>query len=369
MKISFKTGLIAFLGAVLFLMPIVTGLVKTVHLSPVLAVVAAYTVYTISSRLTAHTLLKSGVYGNAIQKEIWVNYIIDRLWKDNQFLKYAWNDDDKVLAGKVVHIPNPGARPVTVINRSEFPATAVQRTDVDITYALNEFTTNPTHIEDAEMVESSYDKIASVIGDHIGYLTEDVADNMILSWLDESVTTPQKMYTTGAAVPASVDEMDGAPTGNRLAMLSADVRRVMTQFNLQKIPKKNRYALIEANMYDQLLGDLSVTQYRDFSSVANPEEGILGRLYGFTILDRSSTAIYNSANVLQAFGAAGNATDNLSSLFWHQDSVTRALGEVKIYSSVDRPEYYGDIYSALLRMGGRRRRGDDKGVIALIQAA
>jgi hypothetical protein len=369
MKISFKTGLIAFLGALLFLMPITTGLVNTVHLSAPVAAVAAYAVYTLASRLTAHTLLQGSVYGNAIQKEIWVNYIIDRLWKDNTFLKYAWNDDDKVLAGKVVHIPNPGARPTTAINRDVFPATAVRRTDTDIVYTLDEYTTDPTHIEDAEKVEVSYDKISSVIGDHIGYLTEDVADNMLLRWLDETVTTPQKVYTSGAEAPASADEMDGAPTGNRKQLLANDVRKCQLSMNLQKVPKKNRFALLESNMLDQLLGDLSQTQYRDFSKSMDEQNGVVGKLYGFTIFDRSSTAIYDNTNALKAFGAAGAATDNLSSFFWQQDCVTRALGEVKIFSNVDRPEYYGDIYSALLRMGGRRRRQDDAGVIAMIQSA
>ena len=365
MKPLIKNLLIALMGMVIFATPAVNVVAHATGLSPVLSVVVILAVSVVLYLLPSNK--HTGVYTAGIQKEIWVNYIIERLWKDNQFLKYAWNDDDKVLAGKVVHIPNPGARPTTSINRTVFPATAVRRTDTDIVFSLDEFTTDPTHIENAEMVETSYDKINSVIGDHIGYLTEDVADNMLLRWLDESVTAPQKVYTSGAAVAASADEMDGAPTGTRLSTLANDIKRCQLQMNLQKIPRKNRFALLEANMLDQVLGDLSQTQYRDFSSVVDPANGILGRLYGFTILDRSSTVVYNAANSLKAFGAAGVSTDNLASILWQQDCVTRALGEVKMFSNVDRPEYYGDIYSALLRMGGRRRRGDDKGVIALIQ--
>jgi len=39
---------------------------------------------------------------------------------------------------------------------------------------------------------------------------------------------------------------------------------------------------------------------------------------------------------------------------------------VKVYYNAGKAEYYGDIVSGLIRMGGRRRRGDDKGVVALI---
>ena len=364
MKNLLKIALVAF-GLMLSLSPAVTAVSHSTHVNPVVVLVGAYAAYTLLSRFTAPKLL--GISINGIQKEIWVNYIIDRLWKDNQFLKYAWNDDQYVLAGKVVHIPNPGAAPNITVNRSVFPAVAVRRTDTDIVYTLNEFTTDPTHIEDAEKVEVSYDKISSVIGDHIGYLTQTVADNLLLTWLDESVTVPYKAYTSGAAVAASADSIDGAPTGTRLGTLANDIRKCQLRMNLDNVPRTDRYALMEANMLDQLLGDLSQTQYRDFSSAMDAQNGVLGKLYGFTFLDRSSTVVYDTNDALKAYGASGATTDNLASFLWQKDSVTRALGEVKMFSNVDRPEYYGDIYSALLRMGGRRRRADDKGVIALIQ--
>ena len=368
MKKSFKY-LTSLIGALIFISMAFSAFAKVPGVNLLGAAAAAVGTYVLVNLLpSANSNINAHVSG--IQKEIWVNYIIERLWKDNQFLKYAWNDDDKVLAGKVVHIPNPGARPSTSINRSSFPATAVRRTDTDIVYSLDEYTTDPTHIENAEMVETSYDKINSVIGDHIGYLTEDVADNLLLRWLDESVTVPTKIYTSGAAVAVGQDDFTGGVplTGTRNAMLANDIKKIKLAMDLQKVPKTNRFGLIEANMMDQLLGDLSQTQYRDFSASVDAKMGIVGKLYGITLFDRSSTVVYNTAHALKAFGATGVATDCYASIFWQQDCVTRALGEVKMFSNVDRPEYYGDIYSALLRMGGRRRRADDNGVIALIAA-
>ena len=365
---NIKAFLFTCIGLMLFASPAVNAVAHIAHVNQYIATGIVLTAGGLCAVLP-QVKFNGYVSTAGIQKEIWVNYIIERLFKDNGFLKYAWNDDDKVLAGKVVHIPNPGAAPVVTVNRSVFPATAVRRTDTDIVYTLNEYTTAPTHIEDAEKVELSYDKINSVLGDHMGYLTEAVADNLLLSWLDESVSTPPKLFTTGAMAAASIDTTDTAITGTRRVLLAADVRRAMTYLNNQNIPKNDRYALIESNMYDQLLTDLSVTQYRDFSATADPKNGIIGKLYGFTILDRTTTIAYNASNALNPYGAAGATTDNLASVFWHKDAVSRALGEVKVFSNVDRPEYYGDIYSALLRMGGRRRRGDDKGIVSLIQAA
>lgn len=302
-----------------------------------------------------------------VEVEIWANYIIERLWKDNQFLVHAFSDDDKVLAGKIVHIPQPGAKPVTVKNRNTFPATAVRRTDTDILYPLDEYTTDPTHIQDAEKVELSYDKINSVYGDHAGQLVQDVADDAIVKWLT-GIPQTSILKTTGGA---TADKPDGA-TGNRKALVHEDLRRAQKLLNKQNIPAQDRYAMFTANMSDQLFESLSNTQYRDFSSYADAANGVIGRLYGFNILSRSEIAIgaTTAGNVaIKPWGAAIDAADNEVSYCWHKNAIARAMGEVKFFENPDRAEYYGDVYSALLRFGGRRRRADNYGIIAISQDA
>jgi hypothetical protein len=368
MKSTLKTLLLAFIAPLLFIVPAVNGLANATGLPPWLALIVVLAVACVLYMAPAKRNRKN-VQMASVDVEIWANYIIDRLWKDNKFLKYAWNDDQYVLKGKIVHIPQPGAAPNISVNRSSFPATAVQRTDTDITYTLNEYTTDPALVEYSEEVIVSYDKIDSIIGDLIGYLNDNIADNMLLSWLDESVTVPQKIYTSGALAAATTDEIGTALTGQRRVMLANDIKKAALTMNLQRIPKEGRFALIEANMYDQLLTDLAQTQYRDFSNTADPQNGVVGKLYGFTLLDRSSTVTYSTTDTLNAYGAASASTDNLASIFWQKDCVSRALGDVRVFENTERAEYYGTIISTLLRMGGRRRRGDDKGVIALVQAA
>ena len=45
----------------------------------------------------------------AIQKEIWISSVVEDLFADNSFLSKAFNADEYVNSGKVVHIPNAGA--------------------------------------------------------------------------------------------------------------------------------------------------------------------------------------------------------------------------------------------------------------------
>jgi hypothetical protein len=298
----------------------------------------------------------------AVQSEVWVRYIMNRLWKDNQFLKHAFSDDQYVIGGKVVHIPQPGSKPTIVKNRAAFPAAAVQRADTDITYVLDKYTSDPTHIEQADLQEISYDKIGSVFGDHAGELTETVANDFIIKWLS-GIAGANVLRTTGAGTTAKVT----GQTGNRKAMVHDDLRRAQLRLNVLNMPKNERYALLESNMADELFQSLSNTQYRDFSQYADAKEGIIGKLYGFNIMERSTVAIATAALAIEALGASVDGTDHVASMCWQKDSVARALGEKKFFEKKDDPEYYGDVYSAMIRAGGRRRRADDAGVVAIVQ--
>ena len=310
---------------------------------------------------------EAGVYKNGVETEFWVNYIIQRLWKDNKFLMQAYSDDQYVVGGKIVHIPQPGSKPTVVKGRSSFPASAVRRTDTDILYALEEYSTDPTHIQDAEKVELSYSKIDSVLGDHAGTINEAVADDMIVKWL-QSLPSTNIVETSGAVIASKV----AGQTGNRLAMTFNDLKKARLAMNLQNIPGEDRFALIEENMFDELTDSLSATQYKDFSQMYDASTGVVGKLFGFQVMTRSSVAmsagsLISGNLVVNALGASISATDKVTSICWQKNSVTRALGEVKFFEQTNNPQFYGDVYSALLRMGGRRRRADNAGVIAIRQ--
>jgi len=131
------------------------------------------------------------------------------------------------------------------------------------------------------------------------------------------------------------------------------------------VPEEDRYLLLEANQKDELVKSLSNTQYRDFSMAMDPKTGVIGKLYNFNVMSRSKVAMFTTGDVVQPIGTAVGATDNVVGLAWQKGSIARALGEKKFFENPNRAEYYGDIYSALLRAGGRRRRADDAGVFAI----
>lgn len=313
------------------------------------------------------SVVRTGATGltMAIQKEIWENDIVEALWANNQFLQYAFNADQYVLAGKVVHIPQAGTSVSVSTNRSSLPASVTTRTDTEINYSLDELTTDPVRIPNADTVELSYDKRNSVLSDTKMSIAEAAALNLLYKW--NPTAAGNIIRTTGSAVEAHTD----LATGNRKALTVADIKAAQKKFNKWNIPTNDRYMLIDADMYDQLTADLSATQYRDFSAALDVSNGVVGKLYSFNIMMRSSVARYTNAStpVPVLWSAEGNAAHNAAALCWHKNSVERALGMVNFFEDLGNPAYYGDIYSALVRIGGRIRRGDAKGVLAIVQAA
>ena len=287
---------------------------------------------------------------------------MESLFPDNSFVSRAVNDDMYVNEGKKVHIPNAGAPSGVVKNRTTFPATASKRTDVDIDYTLDELTTNPVHIPYADMVELSYNKRQSVIAQDREQLITDAAESLLAAWCPAAAN---RINTTGSAVPAWTPDA----SGNRKAIKPSDVAALQTRFNADNIPLTGRNLLLDAQMYEQLLEGLTESQAIGFFAAADVKRGVLGQLYGFDVMVRSTVLRFASDGTLKDVSAAGAATDLAAGLAWHAGSVSRARGEVKMFDRVDDPLFYGDLYSFLVRVGGAIRRNDKKGVYAIAAAA
>lgn len=298
-----------------------------------------------------------GVF-KAVVLETWAKYIMERFWKDNKFLQYAFSDDDYVMAGRIVHIPQPGSKPAVVKNRNSFPGTAVRRSDTDVLYSLDEYSSDPTHIPNIDAIHLSYDKQDSVLGDHMQVINETVADDLLIKWAGNATT----VKTTGAAIAPITGQ-----TGNRKGFDHKDLKKLMITMNANDVPKQDRYVLIDDNMYEFFYDSLGDTNAKDFSRYADAENGVVGKLHGFNIMTRSSVIAVSSAGAVKALGAALGATDHLASFAWQKNTIARAIGDVKFFENKADALYYGDVYSALIMAGGRVRRSDNKGVYIIAQ--
>ncbi len=314
--------------------------------------------------LSSFIPMGQGMAMMAVQKQIWMDHIEANIFKANPHLKFAFNADSFVLNGEVLHIPNAGDKPAVKRNRKNLPATVVTRDDSDITVPLDEFTTDPIRIANADKYELTYDKRQSVVGEQSAALDEEIGDWMFRHW--SPTLAASILRTTGDATEAHYG------VGNRKALKLADVKKAQKIMTKMGVPAANRFACLDADMYDQFTDELSITQSREFSKAFDEKNGVIGKLFGFTFLDSRATVLrYTNAVTpvpLDPDTAESN-DDNGGGLFWQKDAVLRAIGMKEMFDEEKSPTYYGDIYSALIRATGRIKRGDGRGVISIVQAA
>ena len=301
----------------------------------------------------------------ALNKEIWQTAIVENLYPVNSFAAKSV-DDSAFVGNRRVHIPNAGAASKVVTNRTQKPASVSQRADNELTYEMDELTTDPIYIPDADTVELSYDKRNSVIANDRAQLQDAAFANILERW-GGGVPVANVLMTSGTAERDA--HTSAGATGKRKAMGKADVLALMTAMDKDNIPEAGRYLLLDAYMYADLLSDLSESDKWMFQNSANVQTGVLGNLYGFNIMKRSSVLRVGADKSLLKWSATAAAGEMAAALAWQESCVSRALGEVKMFDDLGSPTYYGDIYSFLVRTGGSIRRYDKKGVFLLAETA
>lgn len=328
--------------------------------------------------------IPAGSFGMAVTPEIWTDYIIGNLFKNNEFLLESVDESQYVIGGTVVHIPQAGAASGVQRNRTSLPASVTRRRDIDITYALDEFTTDPRFIPNADKVELSYDKMESCMYEDMANLHEVVAEAMLYNWRPT-------YFIKASGNDSSNNTIHGS--GSRTGVSIADFAKAKVIFNKWNLPKADRYVILNSEMYEQLCSEVRNASNDVLGAVYDNVTGRLRALEGFTILERSTTLMASNSTLSQVIGTqyfkwtsgndltysvedyiniengskAAGTTDCCYGIFWHKSCVARALGNTVMYTNEGDPTYYGDIYSFLQRLGGRARRADGKGVLGLIQ--
>lgn len=304
----------------------------------------------------------------ALQTEVWVKDIKENLFSgDNSFMRMAVNHDAYVN-NAVVHIPQAGAAPAVVKNRSTFPATISERTDTEKTYNLSSYTVDPIRVRKFDELQTSYNKRQSILKNNISVLNDRMALETLFSWSPSAAAdTARIIRTTGAN---SSEALAPSATGTRKSITLADIRKAAAIMDKDNVPSMGRFMIMDSDLWYQLLADTTLTS-RDYTQASNIETGTVGELYGFKIMKRSKTNIFDNTAVpvIKAVGAAGAATDNLSVLAWHEDSVAQALGAIYPYLNEGVAENYGDIFSAEIEQGSSICRTGKEGIVTIVQAS
>ena len=301
----------------------------------------------------------------ALNISIWQNTLVENFYPDNSFATKSVDDSAYVKAHKVI-IPGAGKPSNVKRNRTVKPATVNTRTDNALEYEIDELTSDPIYIPDIDTVELSYDKRSSIISNDRTQLQNEAHVNLLERW-GAGVPATNVLLTTGTVECAA--HTSETATGKRKCITRKDLLAITTRMDADNVPEEGRYILLDAYMYADLLADLTESDKWMLQNSANAQKGIVGNLWGLNVMKRSKVLRVKSDKTLLSWDEEAVAGELAAALAWQEQSVSRALGEVKMFDSTNNPMYYGDIYSFLIRTGGSVRRYDKKGIYLLAEAA
>jgi hypothetical protein len=319
-----------------------------------------------SQLLFKHSLFAKGSLNMAIEVEVWVKDIQENLFFENEFLNLAV-DHSAYVINSVVHIPQSGANPTVVKNRTELVADLQQRTDTEITYGVDNYTTDPFLVKNIDDLQLSYSKRQSVLGQHIATLGDTIAVNTLQAWAVTGSTT-HVLRTTGTD---SGDEvLTPSATGTRKLLTKRDLARAAAIMDLDKVPKQGRYAIIPTTMYYNLFTDTELIANRARLSEDLIKTGVVGDIHGFKIIYRGTVVRYTSAagNNIRAEDSAGATTDCAGTICFSSFAVSQAIGEIMVYLNEGEARSYGDIMSAEVNQGASFLRAGNYGRVCIAQA-
>lgn len=298
-----------------------------------------------------------------LQKEIWVADIKETLHQGSEFIM-AGTDYSAFVSNHTVHIPQSGAGSAIAKNRSVLPATITQRTDTELTFDLNEYTTDPVLITDLDALQVSYAKRNSVLGQHLNVLNERIGTEVAFDWTP-SGSASLVLRTSGASTSQLPNS---TATGTRKLITKEDIARMARKLDDDNVPMNDRFLVLPTLMYYELFG-IDALVRADFGRVADQTNGVVNEIFGFKVFKRPTTILFNSASagVKKAVGSADATTDCAGAFAFQKQSVAQALGAIKVFADEDKPEFYGSVFSALLMHGSTKLRTDNKGIVALAQ--
>ena len=311
-----------------------------------------------------------------INIQLFSDIIIKNLFQNNTFM-YCGTDHSKFVtytngngeekSAAIVHVPTAGNLPTIVKNRASFPINGIQRTDSDLQYNLNEYSTNPWTLQYSEAITVEYDKASSLLKEMNETLLDTIGNQTAWAWAPTSATSVNGstvIFKTSG--PSGSTALASSATGTRNALSLKDFAVAKNKLDADKFPTSERFFVVPSAQWNldvlQLANVVQFLQLGDKSGLREGQidpqtiPGYVGRIYGFSVIERPQVVIYTSGGTLAAFGDNGYQTsgasgDNLAALAFHKSAVASAIGKPVLFYEPVRADYFGSLFSALIRHG------------------
>ena len=272
---------------------------------------------------------QSGVATAGLNKEVWLDEILEGFYADDSFLSEC-RDLSAFVSNDIINLAEAGVDPDVLVNNTTYPIDVVERADGALTITIDTFDTKNTPVSNIEQAELAYDKLSSVVLGHKNSLRMKIMEKGAHAIAPASNTTFTPLLTA-----------TGADNGSGLKRLKwADVRRLQKAFNNAEIPAEGRVIIFS----NQHLEDLEIEDLDRFNRVM--DKGVICGFKMYNLADNRLPRYNKGTGAKVAFAAAAApSTDSTASIAFHKAEVCRAMGTSEMFHSkkVDDPIYRRDV--------------------------
>ncbi|MCM8872762.1 MAG: hypothetical protein NDJ65_05725 [Paludibacteraceae bacterium] len=285
----------------------------------------------------------------ALNKEVWVNQILQGFYPQDLFLSKV-TDYSSFVDNNKIHIASAGIDPKVLINNTTYPIATIGREDEDNAISLCKFETENTLVRRPEAIEYSYDKVESVVEQHRATLRKAVAMKAIHAFAPQNDTEDTPVVTT-----------TGASVNGRKRLTYVDILTLKERFDDAEIPLEERYLVLHPkHVTDLLLEDIEL-----FKDLTNIKDGEPHKFAGFGMFSFSKMPLYKMVSGdFEKVAFNSEESGAFSSVAFYSKEVMKADGEFYMYSREDDPEQRGSIIGFDKRFVALPIRG--KGVGAIV---
>jgi hypothetical protein len=307
----------------------------------------------------------------AIQQEFWLKTVQEVLTKGFETVNQVAENDAAFINGTKIHIPNAGASATIKRGNTVYPAPITERVDTTVEYSLTSFQVAPTRLGWSDLLQLPHDKVQSVMKSKIGNLDEKIMNWALSQWWTHNSETTDRIVSTSHASATATNWLGGSATGTLKAMTGENVRQAAEILDKEKFPITDRYLLLDYKMFWQLVSDLSYNSAR--LEVVQGLRPTIPDVWGFKVIQipyvAAVSANTGALTVIEPNSDDGSFTYSANNrpigLAFHKSAVGYAFTPPKMFMTTASPEFYADVVSAEVYGGGKYRRTDGKGVVAI----
>lgn len=281
-------------------------------------VFAAKTIYFISVDWTIKDLALAGV-----NKEIWIEKLKEKFFSDGSWLEGV-DDWSEWVENNTINFADMGANPVILKNNASWPIVAAQRTDTALTVVLDTYDSTTTRVRNVEEIESSYNKLQSVIDQHKKFMLQEIRTEALWNYAPATAAAGA-VAVTGANRAAVI----GSQSTVAATMILDDLAALQERWDTIEFPKEGRtVVLCPQHVRDLIKQDASLQK-----EFMNQKQGTPMSLYGFDITTVGNTPLYTKTTLAKkTYGAAAdNTNDCVASVAFNKKEVMKCLGDMEMF--------------------------------------